>query len=425
MDRIDKVDRDDKDETTQGDVNERTRERHDGNVGRRWEPAFVSHWHGTEDLARLLAPHSCARDVAPRCDAEWNRMAAMAMDAGLSGLLLERAEQLGLSIPEACFAGLTAGARCVAAKNASLERELENVLSVLNEADVPVMLLKGAALTRSVYDRPELRPMSDVDLLVSAADADRALFALLAGACRRGAELVRDDFFPRFHYEAELWTRSAQHARVDLHVRPFRPLRYARVIADDAMWHDARLVKVGGATAFVPSDERMFVHLAAHAAFHGCSRLIWLYDLVRWCDRCGDGIDWARMIECCRTWKLSAAVHRAMRRAAELYGPAWPDEVGCELARTPTGWRDRMALRQAPNDAASPLRHVICNLITTPGPRFTLGYLRAVLFPDGAHLRASYAGRHAGWRMIAIARRIFRAVVRAIGFPSFATRVGA
>lgn len=379
----------------------------------------------TKDLARLLAPHSCASEVAPRCDVEWNRMTAMAMDAGLSGLVLERAEQLGLSIPATCFAELSAGSRCVASKNASLERELERVLGVLNEADIPVMILKGAALTRTVYGRPVLRPMSDLDLLVHAADANRALDVLLAGACRRGAELVRDDFFPRYHYEAELWTRSSQPVRVDLHVRPFRPLRYARVIADAALWHDANLVGVGSATAFVPSDERMFVHLAAHAAFHGCSRLVWLYDLVRWCDRRGDAMNWAQMIECCRAWKLSAAVHRAMRRTAELFGPAWPDGVERELACTRGGWRDRMVLRQAPNDAASPLRHVVCNVLTTPGATVTLGYLRAVLFPDGAHLETSYAGRHAGWRIVAIARRVFRAAARALGSPSFAKGAGA
>lgn len=378
----------------------------------------MSHWDATKSLARLLSTSSRADAVAPRSEAEWNRIAASAMDNGLGGLLLERAAQRGLAVPDTCFAALSGGARCVASKNALLEAELERVLRVLNDAHVPVMLLKGAALTRSAYDQHELRPMSDLDLLVHAADAERALTALLAEACRRGAELVRDDFFPRFHYEAELWTRSAQPVRVDLHVRPFRPLRYARMIPDDAMWHDARSVGVGIATAYVPSNERMFVHLAAHAAFHGCSRLIWLYDLVRWCDHRGDAIDWAEVVECSRAWGLSAAVRQAMHRTAETFGRVWPDDMECELARSGNHWRDRMVLRQAPNDAATPLRHVLCNALTTPGARFTLGYLGAVLFPEGTHLETLYAGRHAGWRFIATARRAWRAATRALGIPS-------
>lgn len=47
-----------------------------------------------------------------------------------------------------------------------LQRRLEETVGALARADVPVWLLKGAALSRTVYPGPEERPMSDLDLLV-------------------------------------------------------------------------------------------------------------------------------------------------------------------------------------------------------------------------------------------------------------------
>ncbi len=86
-----------------------------------------------------------------------------------------------------------AAATAVAAANLHFQSELTEIVRWFNEADVPVMLLKGAALNLTVYPRPDLRPMSDLDLLVRPGDAERALSLLKGHGCRRGLELVRRD----------------------------------------------------------------------------------------------------------------------------------------------------------------------------------------------------------------------------------------
>ena len=53
--------------------------------------------------------------------------------------------------------------------------ELRDVLAALAQADLPVLLLKGAALAYTLYPEPHLRERCDTDLLLpSREDAERA-----------------------------------------------------------------------------------------------------------------------------------------------------------------------------------------------------------------------------------------------------------
>ena len=59
-----------------------------------------------------------------------------------------------------------------------MEAELAAIAAALDEAGVPVLLLKGAALGRMVYGSPAERPISDLDLLIPADRLERAREAL-------------------------------------------------------------------------------------------------------------------------------------------------------------------------------------------------------------------------------------------------------
>jgi hypothetical protein len=296
-------------------------------------------------------------------------------------------------------------------------RELARILQAFNENDLPVMLLKGAALNLTVYPGADLRPMSDVDLLVQPFDAQRALKLLDDLRCRRGFSLIRDDFFPKYHYEVEVIVPSVRPMRIDLHARPLRPLRLTRIIPDNAIWNGACEVRLGDATALIPRPEYNLIHLAAHAAYHGCSRLIWLYDIKRIVEAFGDAMDWNLIVARCREWQLSLAVRTALTQAAATFGPVCPTPVLEELARHHASWRDRLALYHAPRDGGSPIGHVVCNLLCTPGIRFRLGYLTSLLLPSRDHLAGLYKRRHPGWLLCAQVWRITRGFGRAFSEP--------
>lgn len=271
---------------------------------------------------------------------------------------------------------------------------LEWIGGKFNDGGIPIMALKGAALHLTLYRQPQERPMADVDILVKPDDLDRALALLEQLGHHRDEVPFREDFFPRYYYEVEYRAGSIAPAHVDLHVRPFRMLRLARFVPDDAMWQRAVPVTFGKATVLVPAPDDMLIHLAAHSAIHGNDQRKWLVDIDRWIRRHRSTIDWDRFLATAAAWRVSLAVRRGIEAAERLLGPSCPAEVRRRLVAQPANWRDRLALWHAPRDGRHLARSFAVNALTTPGCRFVLGYLRDVLLPDRTYL-SEWSARHA------------------------------
>ncbi len=284
-----------------------------------------------------------------------------------------------------------------ALRNLRMMRLLERIAEKFNEADVPLLVLKGAALNLTVYDRPDARYMEDLDLLVRPQDVDRARVVLEELGGLRGESNVREDFFPRFHYETEYKFGAIYPVKVDLHVRPFRPFRYAATVPADALWERAQRVPLGRASVLIPSAEDMLIHLAVHAAVHGPPRPKWIEDMRLWVNAYGTEIDWDYVVNTTVVWKVALAFRTAIRSVEQQCGPICPQTVTDALARVRVGWCDRLVLRQAPRDADHPASHILVNVLCTPDRSLAASYLRAVCLPSREYMSDRYRRRHWGW----------------------------
>lgn len=363
-------------------------------------------------LARWLGAAAIPDTHRPRTDGEWHALSEQLCSHGLAGLALEHAAQRGETFPPLIARCLAHAAALVASNNQRMLCSLERMLKASAGDRVHVLLLKGAPLSLMVYGARNLRPMGDVDLLVKAHELPGMHRALAGAGFQRGMPLLREDFFPKFYYEEEWLSNDTPPARVDLHVRPFRPLRFARIMPDDALFDGARTLYVGSQAALVPRPELMLVHLAVHAAFHGCSRMIWLYDIVRFVSHYRDRLSWDDVVRVANSWSLAWPMLVCFDRVNELFGSVVPDGVIQTLRGTRHRWQDRLVTAQAPKDAASPARHVAVDLLCTPGIGFRASYLRALLSPGESHLSELYSRRHAGWKGVAHIRRAIRALGR-------------
>ncbi len=306
----------------------------------------------------------------------------------------------------------------LAMRNRRMMRVLEQVTAALNAAGIPVMALKGAALQLTLYERPDQRPMEDLDLLIHAEDLPAARAVLERIGAIPGEPLVRPDFCPRFYYETEYAIGQIYPVKIDLHVRPFRPMRYARTVPDCALWERARPVAIGAAHLLVPSTEDMLIHLAAHSAIHGNRRIVWLRDIYLWAAQNRDRVDWGNFLATARDWRLALPVRKGIEAAARECGSLCPEWLSHALRDTATTWCDRLALWQAPRDAEHPVAHVLVNMLTTPGWRFTLAYFIAVAMPSREHLGDGYERRHWGWRQAAMLSRGVRPMIACLSLPS-------
>jgi len=356
----------------------------------------------------LLAVEEVARDGL------WEQMVGHACSAGVGGAIARQMVERNVDLPSAASIQLNSYKQHVAAATTYGLARTEPALARLQEAGIPFLVLKGAALNTVLYDGPGLRPMMDVDLLIRPSDAQRADAALTSFGCRRGPDLVNEDFYPRFYYEREYFLPCRPEVKIDLHVRPFRPLRYAAILPDDALWDEPTPVRYGRLMVLIPNVENMLIHLAVHAACHGAGELKWLHDIKLWLERYGDRLDIDELVNKCRKWKLTWPARVALEQVGRLFGESsiYLQRVLDALRRQPVGWQDRLALAQCPRDAAHPLAALAVNVLCTPGVLFKLGYLRAVLLPARSHLAQLYHGRHPGWPLVAHAVRIGRRLTR-------------
>ncbi len=334
-----------------------------------------------------------------------------ALKSRTAGLFLQAIQELSLKIDAGHERMLQLQATQAAAENLGAARTFATMAARLNEADLPFLLLKGAALNLSTYDRPELRPMTDIDILVRPVDVSAADQVLKSAGCRAGRPLVRRDFFPRYYYEREYQVPGPPRCRLEVHAHLFRPLRYMQTVPVDGMWDDSIRAKLGGVDVLLPSNEHMVIHLAAHSTIHGNARLLWLYDIFRFVRTHADRIDWRRVQEKATAWSLTLAVYRALSQTADLFDDVkLRDRVAGFSCHTT--WRDHLVLAQAPRDSAHPLAHIAVNVLTAPGVRFRLGYLWAMMFPDRDHMGGLYPWRHPGWPACAHLWRFVRLIVR-------------
>lgn len=204
-------------------------------------------------------------------------------------------------------------------------------IAVLREVDLEFgkvsidwLLLKGVLLAERFYERPALREMIDIDLLV---DQDRIEDA---ETVLRGLGFER--YYPRYDLSAAQRTnfmtiqsafafiRKSDGAQLDLHWRTMQNPRFLPVI--DNGWK-AMTVRDRAAGFPALAEDIHFTYVLAHGAKHGWSRLKWLADVARMlCSRDAAGAELlAASLERHRIGTIAGAAFRLCR---SLFGTELP-----------------------------------------------------------------------------------------------------
>ena len=167
---------------------------------------------------------------------------------------------------------------------------VHQLVGTLAAANVPVVVLKGAALAFTLYGDPACRPLGDIDLLVPANQVVAALQELGRLGYRPppgslaenvAARLVAgDDGLLRRCGEVTLLRCGRLPTQLDLHwgLNGREALRQRM----DADWFSdhTRLVPMGRQEVRVLDEAAQLLHLCAHTLQHGVPRLRWTYDLA-------------------------------------------------------------------------------------------------------------------------------------------------
>jgi hypothetical protein len=158
---------------------------------------------------------------------------------------------------------------------------LSHLASVLHQAGIRVLSMKGPLLAAELYGNPALRHSNDLDLLVSEADYEAAKEQLLAAGLTEYAG-------NHPHYE-----KSKQHNHAmgedqheifvynNLYVELHWRISFRYPISFEELWENREERMLLGQPVFCLGKTDNLVYLICHAAGHGYSRLRWLIDLYK------------------------------------------------------------------------------------------------------------------------------------------------
>jgi len=198
---------------------------------------------------------------------DWDDVIQQSVRHGITPLLYQRLKALSPSanIPDSIVQKLQEIYLHNAARNMRLYHELSTVLKILQNEDIPVIVLKGAALAETVYQNIALRPMGDVDLLVKKEDLHRAETTLLnLGYVIPEIYLEKKDWYWKEHHHL---TPYLKNITIEVHWN-IAPPSHQFQIDINGMWDRARLTKIANIEALVLSHEDLILHLCLHNMVH-------------------------------------------------------------------------------------------------------------------------------------------------------------
>lgn len=342
---------------------------------------------------RLEGPGDAADAVRRLSPEEAEALVTLAVQEGVAPLL--RAALRGVELPAPMPERLDRLYWATAARNARLLQALRAILDRLSAQNIPVMVLKGAALAEPLYGNIALRPMGDLDLLLHREGVPRAV-AVLDGM---GYHAVHAEPRPGAHlaHEVELMLCQADNPDllVELHWSLFDAAFYRERLPMDWFWQTAIDAQVAGMPCRVLGHAAQVLHLCGHAMLHHQGeRLLWGIDIARYLARYGEALDAELLAEmahrCCLILPLCTCLSRLEQDGlAHISNPLraqleslTPSPRERRVYRTLTSGDERIAARMASElrDAAS--------------WRARAAYLRDHLLPSRAYMRARYNLRH-------------------------------
>ncbi|MCX7841200.1 MAG: nucleotidyltransferase family protein, partial [Anaerolineae bacterium] len=157
---------------------------------------------------------------------------------------------------------------------------LGELLAQFARAEIPVVLLKGAALGITLYPDPALRQFGDLDVLIREQDKARAAALLTANGFTPLLDLA-DGFREQFGSEQCYTRRGKRAATVDLHWNVINRPAYARTTDVEWFWARTREVQFNNQCVVVLDWDAQLLHLAEHFFVHHQMRgARWSFDIA-------------------------------------------------------------------------------------------------------------------------------------------------
>lgn len=306
----------------------------------------------------------------------WNKLIHLASVQGVDMLLfycLTRKEIGDCAIPEEQRQTLISRYSANLYRHKAFTNELKRILQIFNRKGVATLVLKGASLAENFYPLPELRPYSDIDLLVHKNDL-KVVKEILIKSGYSPAEKANEEFNEKYWYSYQFFQNDKK-VLLEIHWNIAQLQRYK--INIESIWNGAISFKIDETESLMMSIEDLIIYQSLHLAYHYYSRLLWLIDIALIFLKKRDSVNWEKIIERCKTQRVCNPVYFTLLYLKNLLKVDIPKNV---LKSLKPNFLTYIAIRSMFNTKTLPKRKIVENKLL----RFPFALLLIDRMPEKA-----------------------------------------
>jgi hypothetical protein len=271
---------------------------------------------------------------------DWDVLVHKAYSEGVGPLLywtLSRMEKLS-ALPKAAQNFLRDAYIRTLLKNQMKFRELETLTQLFDQAEIPLVVLKGACFALTIYPNIGLRPMGDLDVLAPAS----RLAAAVAIAESLGYTNMIPEASPGLHdllsHHVCLQKSGSIPITLEIHDSLVADKSFTYAVPVDWFWEQTELLDGPSKDRFenllMLTPTAQLLYGASHAMLqHGGNKtpLRWYYDLDQLIRLSNNRIDWDLLLSQAQKFEWSSALREALSQTYNYFGTPIPEKVRFNL----------------------------------------------------------------------------------------------
>jgi Uncharacterised nucleotidyltransferase len=278
---------------------------------------------------------------------DWARFLRVATRHQVIGLIREGLTQAQLDVPPEIADEIGTRAAALVRENLAMAREAMRLQRLFDEADLPVLFVKGPALAVLVFGNLGLRSGQDIDIFVPYEALQAATAVILRAGYRRFdpppdirdaqlrlVMLLRKDLG---------FVHQSTGLRIELHWRLFLN---PHAMAESSLMAASRVVPLSGAAGVRTLGENdLLAYLCMHGALHWWNRLKWLADVnALLASTPQNGVE--RLVRAAEARGAERAAAQALLLCRKLFQTPLPASLIATLDRSVTmRWLEATALK--------------------------------------------------------------------------------
>ncbi len=341
-----------------------------------------------KELLPLLARQTLGQEAAERLASrireglDWPSFAQQAFHEGIAPLLYHHCRAIDVldSLPEGTRKYLARIYAETTLINRHLLKAATDLDQMLQKEGMQAILLKGAALLRTVYRDIALRPMEDIDLLVRPADLPKLERIL------QQMGFLRKRLYPGSFVQGIL--------SIDVHtdILSSHRIRSRQALLEmhpDDVWRTATPVD-GTSALYSLSFNVQGIALSFHLLKHRFARLLWFVDIAELIEAFSPSLDWEGLIADAQRVRAEKLLLYTLLLTKGLLGTPIPEAVCNRLGKeTLSPWeRSILRLRLAHRPLGTTADLLWMFLIRGAGPK--VRFIKENLFPRGEVMQQIY-----------------------------------